>query len=171
MNALSIGALALLGVVGVGLLLWGLQSLAALARSRRHGRLVFADDPRFTGRLVSERLRLVGRPDEVRRRTDGRLVPVEWKSRASRPHDPPDSHSVQVAAYCLLLEEGAGISPPYGVVRYSDGAEFRVAWDAEARATVLDLLGQLRSPYDGRADPTPRKCAGCRWAPGCDARA
>ena len=166
------GGLVLLGALAAALLLvvGGLE-LHRLLAGRRHGRLESVDDGRPLGRLVSERYRLVGRPDELRRRPDGRPVPVEWKSRASPRGGPPWSHRVQVKAYCLLLEDVTGFPPPYGVLRYRDGREYVVPWDARARDEVLELRRALARPYDGRADPSYGKCAGCRWRPGCDVHA
>jgi CRISPR-associated exonuclease Cas4 len=158
-------------VVGVALLLWGISELYQRYEGRRYGRLEYVDTPATSERLVSERYRLVGRPDEVRRRPDGRPVPVEWKSRPSPRDGPPRSHRLQVGAYCLLLEDLTGFSPPYGVLRYGDGSEQLVVWDERARDEVLRVREALLRPYDGRADPSPGKCAGCRWRPGCDARA
>jgi len=165
-TALLVGA-----IVAIVLLAWGAIELHRLSEGRRYGRLESVDVRGTTRRLVSERYRLVGRPDELRRRSDGRPVPVEWKSRTAPRHGPPSSHRVQVSAYCLLLEDVTGSSPPYGVLRYSDGVEFVVPWDAAARDEVLRIRRALSRPYDGRADPSPAKCAGCRWRPGCDARA
>jgi CRISPR-associated exonuclease Cas4 len=151
------------------LLLWGALELRELSAGRRHGRLQSVDARGAGERLVSERYRLVGRPDEIRRRPDGRPVPVEWKSRAAPMGRPPRSHVLQVAAYCLLLEQVTGFAPPYGILRYRDGVEVEVPWDAEAREEVLRVRRAIARPYDGRALPAPAKCAGCRWRPGCDA--
>lgn len=149
----------------------GIASLARRSREARHGILVAVDSGHRGRKLTSERYRLVGTPDELRRRPDGRIVPVEWKSGRAPLGGPHRSHRVQVAAYCLLVEETEGRPPPYGVLRYGDGSEFTVPWDAPARAAVLAGRRELDRPYDGRADPSPGKCAGCRWRPGCDASA
>jgi len=124
--ALAVAALAAVALVA---------ALAAWASRRpdgRRGRLVEVDLPGRAGtRLVSERWRLVGKPDEIRQLPDGSFVPVEWKSRFAPRGGPWRSHQVQVAAYCLLLEETTGRAPPYGIVRYRDGGEFFVAWDED----------------------------------------
>lgn len=96
---------------------------------------------------------------------------MEWKSQPSPVRGPPLSHRVQVAAYCLLLEEVDGRPPPFGVLRYGDGGEFELPWDGRARADLLALRSELARPYDGRATPSYAKCRGCRWRPGCDAAA
>jgi CRISPR-associated exonuclease Cas4 len=161
-------------VLGVGavLLLAGVWALIRRASDHRHGTLVSVDRmDRSQPPLVSERYRLVGRPDELRRLRDGRVIPVEIKHRGTPSRGPPPSHSLQVAAYCLLVEETTGRPPPYGLLRYSDGGEFRIAWDAEARRRVLTIRAAVEAPYDGRALPSPGRCARCPWRSACDVRA
>lgn len=158
--------LALVIVLIVSLRMW-----AALRRDRTLGRLRAIDVGARSPTLYADRWGLSGRPDVVRTLADGRCVPVEIKSRASPAGGPPRSHRVQVAAYCLLLEETTGQAPPFGVLRYGDGAEWRIAWDAPARAEVLGLLSQVRQRYDGRATPSVARCGRCPWRAGCDVRA
>jgi CRISPR-associated exonuclease Cas4 len=158
-------------VVFIGLVLtaWALRALSMRRADRRLGRLVAVDAGRPVT-LRSERYRIVGRPDELRRLADGRTVPVEWKSRSTPPRGPPPSHIVQVRAYCLLVEETTGTPPPYGVLRYADG-EFRVRWDDRARAELHSVREELLRPYDGRATPSAARCARCPWFGVCDVRA
>lgn len=80
------------------------------------------------------------------------------------------SHRIQVAAYCLLIESATGRAPPYGVLRYSDGGEFRITWDAPARAELLELRAAMGRPYRGEATPSAARCSRCPWRTGCDAR-
>jgi len=156
-----------LAAIGAVVLLAGASSVARRRRDRRVGELeaIDAGRPRT---FRSERYRLVGRPDAVRRQRDGTLVPVELKRRAAPAGGPYPSHVVQLTAYCLLVEEETGRAPRFGLLRYDD-AEVRVPWGERERAHLTMLLAAVRSPYDGRADPSPRKCAGCRWSPICDA--
>ncbi|MCI4348906.1 MAG: PD-(D/E)XK nuclease family protein [Thermoplasmata archaeon] len=158
-------------VLGGAALLWGLWKLRELSEERRYGRLVALDEGTRSTRLSSERYRLVGEPDELRRRPDGRVVPVEWKSRSLPERRIPDSHRVQVEAYCLLVEEALGVVPPFGILRYSDGREIVIPWDAAAREEVLAVRRALDRTYEGEADPTRSKCARCRYRSICDARA
>ena len=117
--------------------------------------------------FVSARYRLRGRPDELRGAPDGRLVPVEIKSAASPRGGPQASHRMQLLAYCLLVEEETQRPPPYGILCYGDGREFRVAWDGAARAEVLAGLVRLGGLYMGQADPAPWKCTPCRFGTIC----
>ncbi len=173
--ALGLSAGLLLGVgalIALAVLVAAARALGRLAEDRRPGAFVAVDLARAPGpRLVAPRYRLAGRPDELRRRPDGRVVPVEFKSRDGPAGGPLPSHRIQVAAYCLLIEETTGRAPPFGLVRYGDGTEYTVPWDAEQRAELLRLLGELRQPYDGRARPSARRCARCAFRPGCDAAA
>ena len=164
MNPVVPVALALSGAVAAGL---GARSLWRRAAERRLGELVAVDAGR-PATLRSERYRLVGRPDLLRRRPDGRWVPIELKHRPAPRRGPFPSHLVQLAAYCLLIEDLTGRAPPFGVLRYVDG-EVTVPFDAALRGKVLSVLAAVRGPYDGRADPSPAKCHGCPWSASCDA--
>jgi CRISPR-associated exonuclease Cas4 len=155
-------------IVGLGLAVWGMRALSARRRDNALGSLVAIDAGRPTV-LRSYRYQLTGRPDALRQLPDGRWVPIEVKSRRSPSSGPTRSHLVQVWAYCLLVEEATGRSPPFGVLRYSD-QEFRVRWDAATRRDLLRLRDELLRPYDGRATPSPSRCARCTWASVCDAR-
>lgn len=172
-SILSILSSPLVGVVlllvGLALAAWGARALSDRRREGAVGRLV-AIDAGAPAVLASARYRLRGRPDALRQASDGRLVPVEVKSRRTPPSGPTRSHLVQVWAYCLLVEESTGRPPPIGLLRYADG-EVRVRWDARARSELLALRAELAQPYDGRANPSPGRCARCRWVGVCDARA
>lgn len=117
--------------------------------------------------LVSARYRLRGRPDELRRASDGRLIPVEIKSALTPRGGPQASHRAQLLAYCLLVEEQTHLPPPYGILCYGDGREFRITWDAAARAEVLAGLARLGGLYMGEADPSPVKCLRCGFRSLC----
>jgi CRISPR-associated exonuclease Cas4 len=147
----------------------GAVALIRRREQRRAGRLLETDLPSRPGTVLrSGRFRIAGRPDELRVLPDGRWVPVELKSRSTPPHGPSASHKVQVAAYCLLVEETTGRAPPYGLLRYGDGGEFQLEWTPEVRNRLLDLRRELDAPYDGRALPSPGRCSGCAWRRSCD---
>lgn len=160
---------ALLVAIGFALLVAAGVALARRARESRVGTLVEVETDR-SRTLRSERYRLVGRPDEIRAGPDGVLIPVELKRRNAPAQGAFYSHTVQVWAYCLLLEEETGRAPPFGVLRYAN-AEQLVPWNGAARAALLKLRKETLAPYDGRANPTPGKCARCVWSPTCDASA
>ena len=150
--------LALLG----GLLLW-------LGRRQRQrsglpaGTVLYRDTGEWqeTERpLRSRRYGLVGRPDYlVQTRDRGRsfVVPVEVKSRR-RPAQPYASHILQLAAYCLLVEDNFDAAPPYGLLRYADATlQIRVL---EAAAEIVhSRFAPPRARYC-RRDPAGAPGAG-----------
>ena len=148
------------------------------------GALLYSDTGRPVGRLapaetgrdgkkqekplVSETLRLIGRPDYLIEVDEG-VVPVEVKSTASPAGGRPyDSHLAQLAAYCLLVEDVLGARVPYGLVKYRD-REVRVEYTPELRETALALMADMnedmRASAEGRevhrSHDDPRRCAGC----------
>jgi CRISPR-associated exonuclease Cas4 len=170
--ALNLVVAAALVLAGASIAAFALRSLVRRRREGRYGTLLAIDDrPGDARTLRSDRYGISGRPDELRRGPDGRWVPVEFKSRTSPRWGPPRSHRVQLAAYCLLVEETTGRAPPFGVLRYGDGREFRLAWDASARAEVLAARAAVGVPYDGRATPSVGRCSRCPWRASCDQRA
>jgi len=159
----------LLVVVGIGAIGASARVLERRRRRRQVGTLVAIDAGRAVV-LRSERYRLVGRPDLIRRARDGRPIPVEVKRRAAPREGAFRSHEVQLWSYCLLLEETTGVSPPFGILRYSD-REVRVPWDAAARSALLVVRREALAPYRGEATPSPGRCRRCAWAEVCDVKA
>ncbi len=162
--------LALLG----GLLLW-------LGRRQRQssglpaGSVVYRDTEAMEAPerpLRSRRYGLVGRPDYlVQTRERGRrfVVPVEVRSRA-RPAQPYASHILQLAAYCLLVEDNYGEAPPYGLLRYAD-ATLQIPYTEELRRRVLDSADEIRRARRaadvGRSHGEERRCAACGYRGAC----
>jgi len=159
----------LAGVVSFAI---AVRQLSLRARERGIGALRSVDGAGRTGpTLRSERWRLSGRPDEIRETRDGTWIPVEFKSGATPPRGPPPSHQIQVLAYALLAEETTGRAPPFGLLRYADGGEFRIPWDAAGRTALFSVMARARRPYRGEARPSRARCARCPWRDACDARA
>ena len=168
------GLIALLLTLLGGLLLW-------LGRRQRQssglpaGSVIFRDTEEMEAPerpLRSRRYGLVGRPDYlVQTRERGRryVVPVEVKSRA-RPAQPYASHILQLAAYCLLVEDNFDAAPPYGLLRYAD-ATLQIPYTDELRRRVLDTAGEIRqarrAPEVRRSHSEPRRCAGCGYRSAC----
>ena len=166
--------LALLG----GLLLW-------LGRRQRQssglpvGSVLYRDTGEWqeTERpLRSRRYGLVGRPDylvQTRDRGMSFVVPVEVKSRA-RPAQPYASHILQLATYCLLVEENFETAPPYGLLRYAD-ATLRIDYTDELRRRVLEAAAEIRrarrTPDVRRSHSEPQRCAGCSYRSACGSEA
>ena len=171
MDALNLGA-ALLASLAIWLWLRarGLQRRSRLPRAR----LIY--DDASAGRalerpLVSHRHRLTGRPDFLLER-GGAILPVEAKPlrRATAPYA---GDLLQLAAYCLLVEEDLGQAPPAGILRYAEHS-WEIAWDAELRARLLATLAAIDvAEAAGGADRSHAqagRCAGCSMREACDQR-
>ena len=121
--------------------------------------------------LISRRFGLVGKPDYLLETRAG-IVPVEVKPsrRASAPYE---ADLMQLAAYCLLVEETTGRAPRDGLLRYAS-ATFRVPYTGAVRGTLLALLEDMRA--DRAAEDVPRshgqaaRCRGCGFNAICDDR-
>lgn len=117
-------------------------------------------------------LRLVGKPDYLVEQNDGTIIPVEIKSSLA-PDTPWEGQVLQLAAYCLLVEENYGVRPPYGILQYKDRA-FAVDYTGELEADLLDVLDDMRAARE-EDDPEPdhddpRRCRACGVRAACDHR-
>lgn len=120
--------------------------------------------------LVSHRYRLTGRPDYLLE-ARGTLIPVEVKP-TRRATTPYQSDLMQLAAYCLLVEEEFEQRPPYGLLRYADRT-WRVPWDDARRAALLATLRAMEEAALGsvaRQHHEPARCANCSQRAHCEQR-
>lgn len=159
-----------------GLGLW-LLIRAGMARRRTGlpaGRVTYVDTGAW-GRcerpLFSNRYRLTGRPDYLVR--SGRdLIPVEVKS-GRAPQQPYPAHILQLAAYCLLIEDQEGRAPPHGILKYEDQA-FEVDYTPGLRAELIRALGRLRQDLAARdvhrSHDEAGRCQGCGYRDRCEER-
>lgn len=122
--------------------------------------------------LISRRYGLIGKPDYlVRVKGQGKptLAPVEVKSR-SRPADTPAGHILQLATYCLLVEEVYRVRPPYGLLHYAD-ATLQIPYTEELRQAVLDAAAAIRAARLAsdvhRDHDDPARCRGCGYRYAC----
>ncbi|MFV9507014.1 MAG: CRISPR-associated protein Cas4 [Oscillochloridaceae bacterium umkhey_bin13] len=163
--------------VGLGLVALALMLLTLAVLIRRRSGLpwgrVISDDVR-QGRvperpLVSRRYGLTGRPDYLIERR-GQTIPVELKP-GRRAQQPYESDLMQLAAYCLLVEETTGQPPPYGLLRYAD-ATFRLAYTATVRAELLAILDEMHDLLEAddvaRSHTEAGRCAGCGFVEICE---
>ena len=153
---------------------WLVKRRAAQARKRSGlptGRIVYADtgDWRPADKpLFSATHGLTGKPDYlVQTRTE--VIPIEVKSRTA-PRSPYPSHLLQLAAYCLLVEEETGQPPSHGLIQYAD-ATFEVEYTPTLRRELLSLLTAIREARDQdvpRSHDEPTRCKGCGYQEVCD---
>ena len=124
--------------------------------------------------LKSDKHNLAGRPDYILHE-DGVRIPVEVKT-GRRPRAPFFSHVLQAGAYCLLVEEMYGKSPPGGQLRYGLETEpHTVEWEPKLKAIVLEKLEEMNDALAGRSEVhrnhnRPGKCQNCSRRRGCSER-
>ncbi len=175
---LTIGLICLLLAAGLGLLLWNERRFQ---RDRLHGeyqralglpegKLVYEDADGQGEPLSSDEYPLVGKPDYVVQLRDGRPVPVELKLNVQNATAPYNNHQIQVAAYCLILEDYFEQAPTHGILRYAD-RDFTVEYTPALRRKVIRLLGQMAlcSAQEPPALASQRvaKCRACTFQPVC----
>jgi CRISPR-associated exonuclease Cas4 len=162
--------LAFLLVLAALLLAWrGAQS----ARSRSglpRGQVVSADSEAWRpgSTLIAPVYGLSGKPDYTLRQ--GRLIiPVEVKPgrRATKPYD---ADILQLATYCLLVEQASNQRPPYGLLRYHEQT-FRIPYTRRLEDELLFLLAQMRCDLRASSVPRshadPRRCRFCGFGADC----
>lgn len=157
--------------LGAALLLLGLVLFIRAGRMWREsglprGEILYSDTGTWYAQeapLYSARLQLTGRPDYLVEEPDGGIVPVEVKSGAAPPY-PHQSHVLQLAAYCLLVDESYGRRPERGILQYADNA-FSIPFTPELEETLLDVLAEMHE--DCYAEEVERdhgdwqRCAAC----------
>ena len=154
---------ALLVLVGA-LLVWRGRSRWKEAGLPR-GRVVYDDTGAWQecpSPLFSERHLLAGKPDYVVARGE-HLIPVEVKPGriAGRPYL---SDVLQLAAYCLLVEENFDQPPPYAILKYAT-ATFPVEYTPQLRRQLLVTMESMRRDLT-KAEVAPnhhshRRCRAC----------
>lgn len=112
---------------------------------------------------------LTGKPDFLVQQGET-YIPVEVKS-TSAPSLPYESHLLQLAAYCLLVERTYNHRPPYGILKYSNRT-LRIEYSAELEQHLMDTLDQMRIQLRrGEADRSheePARCAHCGYRGICE---
>jgi CRISPR-associated exonuclease Cas4 len=169
---------ALLWLIGASFFLYkSLRNLEEAKRFRASKKIgespiAYVDNPdEGSELLVSEKYGLSGRPDFVLE-DDGSLIPVEVKT-GRKPRGPLFSHILQVAAYCLLVEEAYGKRPPYGLLRYGDTVH-EIDYSDDLRNLLISKLEEMRKVAKRgeahRNHNRPGKCANCSRRSVCPER-
>ena len=173
--------------IGLGLLLLAFALLLLLLNERRSqrrrlieerhralglpsGELVYEDAEGQGELLSSHAYPLVGKPDYVVQLPDGRPVPIELKPSVQDLTAPLSNHMVQVAAYCLILEDYFELPPTHALLRYAD-REFTVEYTPALRKKVIRLLTEMARCTEQQPPPLARqratKCRVCVFQPIC----
>jgi CRISPR-associated exonuclease Cas4 len=138
------------------------------------GRQVYTDTHlwrRVVKSLYDPGLGIAGKPDYLIQQ-HGVLIPVEVKT-GRTPPQPYESHRLQLAFYCLLVDRTYGKRPPYGVLHYP-GRDFTVDFTPRLEAELVRLLAEMRSTERqfevSRSHREPRRCLNCGYRGECDQR-
>ncbi len=147
-----------------------IASVALYRRAGIRGRIVASDGPvsRPSRVLRSARHGISGKPDYLVVE-NGRIAPVEVKP--TRESDRPWLRDiVQLAAYCLLVEETHERFAGYGYLRYANRT-FRIDFTHSMRDEVLRTANALRDDLDATDvdanHDDPRRCARCALRTPC----
>ena len=173
--------------IGLGLLLAALALSILLLNERRfrrerlirekhrmlglpEGELVYEDADGQGEPLSSSAHPLAGKPDYVVKLPDGRPVPIELKPGVHDATAPYSNHIIQVAAYCLILEDYFEQAPTHGILRYAD-REFTVEYTPALKKKVIRLLSEMAKCSEKEPPPLAKqratKCRVCTFQPIC----
>jgi CRISPR-associated exonuclease Cas4 len=126
--------------------------------------------------LVSQRFGIIGKPDYLVEIAGGGrrlVVPLEVKSRRRPPAEDP-GHTLQLAAYCLLVEDIYKERPPHGYLRYAD-VTIQVAFTDDLRRAVMDSAAALRKARTAadvpRSHHDAQRCRRCGYVESCGGEA
>jgi CRISPR-associated exonuclease Cas4 len=111
--------------------------------------------------LSSKKYGLRGRPDYILKKDEG-MVPVEVKT-GRTPKGPLFSHILQLAAYCLLIEENYKDQPPYGIIKYTE-IEHEIEYDDGLKEILISKLDEMRKIFEtGEAHRNHKRESKCRF--------
>jgi CRISPR-associated exonuclease Cas4 len=155
--------LLLTGVLLLGALLLRQWARWSVGTSTRPHQILYADTGQNDLILTSHQYRLTGRPDYILAE-GGERFPMERKSREVDARGAYDSERLQLAAYCLLLEEHTGQPVRRGRLEYRNRT-LDIAFDDALRRALHAALSEmhaLRSAPDVRRNHTSAaRCRGC----------
>ena len=161
-------------LLALGLLLLWLARRGRASSGLPQGRVVYTDTGgwnRLERPLFSREFLLTGKPDYLVA-DEADIIPVEVKS-SRAPVRPYSSHVLQLAAYCLLVEECYGRRPPYGIIKYADRA-FEVDYTTELEDELLATLECMRADLTDRDAPRSHdetdRCRACGYRERCNQR-
>jgi CRISPR-associated exonuclease Cas4 len=119
--------------------------------------------------LTSHRYQLTGQPDSILEE-HGERFPMERKSRDVDARGPYDGERLQLATYCLLLEEEIGTPVRRGRLEYRNRT-LDIPFDSALRAALLETLRALpplRGAHNVRRNhSSAARCRGCGFRHQC----
>jgi CRISPR-associated exonuclease Cas4 len=172
---------------GIGLLLFSVACFLLLFNERRiqrerlieerhqalglpPGELVYENTDGLGEPLTSDIHPLIGKPSYVVKLPNKLLLPIDLKPVEQNSMTPDPHHVLQLATYCLILEEYAEQPPTHGIVRYTD-REFIVEYTPALRKKVIRLAKEM-DLCTAQQPPALKKqkaakCRACIYQPIC----
>ncbi len=161
-------------LIFLALILFGISRLLAKRTGIPDGRIIYSDPgvwKKTLKPLYDAGIGLTGRPDYLIKKGD-RIIPAEVKS-SWAPRSPYDSHILQLAAYCVLVESTYGRRPPYGLLRYKNRT-FKIKFTSDLEERVLEKIDVIRKQKNKEDAPRSHnqlnRCARCGYRNICDQR-
>lgn len=118
--------------------------------------------------LWSDNLGLIGKSDLVEFRTDGHVVPIEYKRGIKRIQKPDD---LQLCAQAISLMEMLSISIEFGYIFYFQSKRRReVKINSQLIREVETVVNSIRRIYESNIIPEPSddgRCCDCSLATIC----
>ena len=156
--------LMLLITAALAILLWSLAQRFTARRQRTdmrlEGQVLYQDTGIKSEVLVSTALRLKGKPDLLVRQGES-IIPIDKKP-GRKPSKPYLSQTMQLAAYCALVETTYNVRPPHGVLRFDDG-DVEIPYTLTLEARLVTTLNQMRAAKTAqRVERSHRSVAKCR---------
>jgi CRISPR-associated exonuclease Cas4 len=141
--------IALLWLLGAFIFLYDVLRNTQLAEELRRLHGIYKGKIEYTDKLdskskilYSKKYGLRGKPDYIVK-YKGKFIPVEIKT-GKIPKGPHFSHIIQIAAYCLLIEQNYKIRPPYGIISYSKEQKHKITYDANLENLLTEKLDEMR---------------------------
>ena len=157
----------------MALLMWARARRQILQSGIPDGSVVYQDTDRRRNverPLVSPSCRLTGKPDYLVEAANG-LIPVELKSRNCPRSGPHEGEAAQVTAYCVLVEDSFGATPPHGIIQYADSS-WCIRYTLKDRKRLLHILDEMREARNLRTvhrdHQHAARCHACGYRAVCD---
>jgi len=171
--------IALLWLIGASMFLYNVLKNTELANELRRLHGIYKGKIEYTDRmdnrskmLFSNKYRIRGKPDYIVN-IKGKYIPVELKT-GKVPRGPHFSHIVQIAAYCLLINDNYKIRPPYGIISYGKDNKHKINFDSNLEELVVEKLDEMRDCIKQnsahRNHKRQGKCRNCSRRESCPER-
>lgn len=157
----------------IGLALYFLSYYQRQKSGLPQGKIIYTDAGEWRRNerpLYSDRFHLAGKPDYLVQHGK-EIIPVEVKSTRLHGRQPYESHQMQLAAYCLLVEDVIGVRPSHGILKYAD-VTLRIDYTKDVRhkllATLIEMRHSAQMKTIKRSHEDAMRCRYCGFRTTCE---